>query len=171
MTRRSGDDTTRPPNGWDDFKRAVRPLRRVKTGPEPPPAADHPPRQTPRQLMRPAPAAQPPKITVNLLPEPSVDDPQLLQHLRQGKVRIEARLDLHHHTESAAYQAVMAFLNKAQQQRWRILLIITGQGAVLQQALPRWLRESQQKQVIRWCAPAASRHGGAGAYYIVLRRS
>jgi DNA-nicking Smr family endonuclease len=111
-----------------------------------------------------------PVATVTLLSPEQPDDPQFQRQLQAGKVKIEARLDLHHMTESEAFVAVQGFMNKAVQRGWRILLIITGRGAVLQSALPRWLRESQANRHVRWVEPAATRHGGVGAYYIVLRR-
>lgn len=111
-----------------------------------------------------------PAITVTLLAPEQPDDPQFQRQLQSGKVKIEARLDLHHMTESEAFIAVQSFMNKAVQRGWRLLLIITGRGAVLQSALPRWLRESQANRHVRWVEPAATRHGGVGAYYIVLRR-
>lgn len=110
------------------------------------------------------------KIIVNLLPPQLPDDVQLQRRLQAGKVRIEARLDLHHMTESEAFHAVQVFISKALQRGWRVLLIITGRGAVLQAALPRWVQEGQAKRHVRWLEPAATRHGGVGAYYIMLRR-
>lgn len=162
--------------GWEQFKRGV---KRLKMGVAKPvtrlaavPQAAPTQRPVPRQKLD-LPAGTPPNKLSSarrLLPVlTQVDDPQLLRRIEQGTTKIDASLDLHHHTESGAHQAVQDFLVQAQQRRWRILRIITGCGSVLRPALPRWLAVSQATLGIRWIAPAAMRHGGAGATYIVLR--
>jgi len=160
---------------WEKFKRGVRPfVRRQRpvtvravAAPAKLPVAEA--STTMRSLLRPVPPSLPP-LTVTLAPSPQPDDPQWARALAQGTARIDARLDLHHCTESAAYQAVTSFINKARLKRWRLLLIITGRGAVLRQAVPRWLQEGVLSPSVRWVQPAAPRHGGVGAYYIVLAR-
>lgn len=165
--------------GWEQFKRGVRRLSRApaKT------SVKHPlePLATPPspiamasssvsaaasavQTMKKAAIPAPPRLS-----RTAIDDPELLRRIMQGKTAIEATLDLHHHSEATAHQAVLAFLAQAKQRRWRILRIITGRGAVLRPVLPRWLAASPANPSIRWIAPAAPRHGGDGAVYIVLR--
>lgn len=160
--------------GWEQFKRGVRRLTRapVKPAVRPMPAAPPVTAAAPRPpVVPPAPATV--KTTAAARPRPAittVDDPQLLRRISEGKATIDATLDLHHHTEAAAHRAVLALLAEAKQRRWRILRIITGRGAVLRPLLPRWLAASPFIASIRWIALAAPRHGGDGAAYVVLRR-
>lgn len=106
--------------------------------------------------------------------------------LRSGRVDIEARLDLHGMRQREAHAALQAFLVSAQARGDRLVLVITGKGAargsveaapsdgpsgVLRQAVPRWLNEPALRQVVVSFAPAAPRHGGAGALYVRLRKA
>ncbi len=158
--------------GWEQFKHGV---KRLKAAAAARPAASpkqaaKPPAWRPALVLPVSPVPMKPQSMLRLLPPlTQVDDPLLLRRIEQGKTAIDASLDLHHHTESGAHQAVLDFLVRAKQRRWRILRIITGCGSVLRPALPRWLAASQTAPGIRWIAPAAARHGGAGALYIVLR--
>lgn len=95
-------------------------------------------------------------------------DKQLQERLERGAVRPQARLDLHNHTEAAAFAALQDFIALAQQRQYRLLLIITGRGDILRNAVPRWLKVGALAATIRWIYPAATKHGGAGAYYIGL---
>lgn len=71
-------------------------------------------------------------------------------------------------------EALELFLNDALQHRYRMVLIIHGQGyrsqsdAVLKPLVQRWL--ATQSQVLAWC-PALPRDGAAGASYVYLRNS
>ncbi|MGY9045595.1 MAG: Smr/MutS family protein, partial [Rhodobacterales bacterium] len=66
----------------------------------------------------------------------------------------------------------------------RLVLVITGKGqredpyapmphrrGVLKQQVPMWLRMAPVAQAILQVTEAHIRHGGAGAYYIYLRRT
>lgn len=155
---------------WEQFKRGVRRLKRDRPAPARPDASAA---RAPRQrlaLSKPAAPEKPAAALRLLTPLTQVDDPQLLRRIERGEAAIDATLDLHHRNESGAHQAVLDFLVEAQQRRWRILRIITGCGNVLRPALPRWLTASQATLGVRWIAPAARRHGGEGAVYVVLRR-
>lgn len=96
------------------------------------------------------------------------------QRLKRGQMQIDARLDLHGHTQAAAQGEALAFLARAIERGQRCLLIITGKGAagggVLRKALPLWLEASPQAREILRLTPAAIQHGGDGAFYVLLKR-
>jgi DNA-nicking Smr family endonuclease len=54
-------------------------------------------------------------------------------------------------------------------------LVITGHGrssgGILKSAVPRWLHEPDLRRDVLAIAPARPQHGGAGALYLLLRRS
>ncbi len=89
---------------------------------------------------------------------------------RQSKFEIEAALDLHGFRESEAFEKVNAFIKTSYALNRRCILIISGKGEVLKEALPRWLKSEELSPFI-----LSSRHpeptlGGTGALYILLRR-
>jgi DNA-nicking Smr family endonuclease len=102
-----------------------------------------------------------------------------LQHrqfakLRNGKVHIEAELDLHGMTLSKAEPVLSQFLEQCQQQQIRCVRIIHGKGwgsrdnkPVLKSKLNHWLRQSEA--VLAFCS-ATVEDGGTGALYVLLKR-
>lgn len=100
--------------------------------------------------------------------------------LRGGGIAIEARLDLHGFSRSVATGKVAAFLARSAQSGLRCLLVITGQGrrnplaearGVLRGGLEEWLNVPATRPLVLACVPAQKRHGGQGAFYVLLRRS
>jgi len=112
-------------------------------------------------------------------------DRRTAQRLARGQTPIEARIDLHGMTQAKARRALERFLVDAEGAGRRCVLVITGKGAerdrgedampdrdagVLRRSLPRWLAlPGLRERVVAYC-PAIPRHGGAGAFYILLRR-
>jgi len=99
------------------------------------------------------------------------------KRFRQGKLPIEARLDLHGMTQKHAHTALLQFVHHAYHQQYRCILVITGKGqrsyekgGVLRQALPKWLKDTGLKRMILSFETAQPKDGGSGAYYILLRR-
>ena len=96
------------------------------------------------------------------------------KRVRRGKVEIEATLDLHGYTQDAAYTALATFLQSAHRRGARTALVITGAGrsgeGVLKARLPGWLAAKELKLFISGYASAHRQHGGAGAFYVFLKR-
>lgn len=111
-------------------------------------------------------------------------DKRTAERLRRGQLAIEARLDLHGLTQDAAHRALVAFLGRAERDGIRCLLVITGKGirrvdghdfrgetiGILRHAVPRWLAEPALRPRILAVTAAQQKHGGAGAFYVLLRR-
>ena len=99
------------------------------------------------------------------------------ERLKRGLHKIEATLDLHGMTQPEAHRALAAFISACYDAGRRCVLVITGRGlgpagpGILKSALPRWLEEPELRRQILAIAPAQPRHGGAGASYLLLRRS
>ncbi|MCH9844061.1 MAG: Smr/MutS family protein [Alphaproteobacteria bacterium] len=123
------------------------------------------------------------KSDANPLPSYSVS-PQLLQKpprlaplnhkqkraIESGQHNIEAKLDLHGETRKDAHQKVISFISHAKSKQHRMLLIVTGKGkGILRGDLPLWLQQFQY-DILHHCF-AAPKDGGAGAYYVYLRKS
>jgi DNA-nicking Smr family endonuclease len=165
---------------WQDFTRSVKRLPKSAQHPKPkakpsPEAVTKPTtapsRRFTRKLLNPTPTAaqRAPTITITLLPTAAPDAAVMVRRIERGALKIAARLDLHALTEAAAHAAVQDFMLQASRQNWRLVLIITGRGQVLQHILPRWLQHPALAKLIRWTHMAAARHGGAGAFYVLLR--
>lgn len=103
-------------------------------------------------------------------------DARTLDRLRRGRLRPEARLDLHGLTQEKAHRALDRFISQAQSSGVRSIIIITGKGrvseggGVLRNQLPQWLNAPGIRPSILAFAPAQPRDGGAGALYVLLRK-
>jgi DNA-nicking Smr family endonuclease len=97
------------------------------------------------------------------------------RRVRRGQVEIEAVLDLHGRTLDAARAALAAFLHGAQARRQRCVLVITGKGArgegAIRNSLAHWLEAHDLKPIVSGMAQAHRAHGGAGAWYVFLKRA
>ena len=107
------------------------------------------------------------------------------RQMTQGKLRPEARIDLHGMTLAVAQPALARFILDAHIRGHRLVLVITGKGrtgdadapllerrpGALRHNVPHWLQMTPLSSVVLQVAPAHRRHGGEGAYYVYLRRS
>ena len=100
--------------------------------------------------------------------------------LRGGSIAIDARLDLHGLSRREAAGKVAEFLARSGRRGLRCVLVITGQGrrdplaearGVLRGGLEGWLNQPATRPLVLACVPAQRRHGGEGAFYVLLRRS
>ena len=112
-------------------------------------------------------------------------DKNTQQKLVQGKIKIERQIDLHGLNRDEAQDALAQFITKAFQQNIRMLLVITGKGAtsinpehwmedkrgILKEKLPQWLKLSPLNEMVLQHHEARPRHGGAGAFYVYLRKN
>ncbi|MEY4879223.1 MAG: hypothetical protein RJB62_692 [Pseudomonadota bacterium] len=92
-------------------------------------------------------------------------------HFRKGRLEPEARIDLHGYTQDAAYRALHRFVLRARSLDQRLVLVITGKAGVLHNMLPRWLGESDFRELVVGASAAHIKHGGTGAYYVALKRA
>jgi DNA-nicking Smr family endonuclease len=105
-------------------------------------------------------------------------DRRLKQRLARGQVEIDARLDLHGRTLSEAHAALLRFLHRAHGEGAKTVLVITGKGGadadrgrgVLRRQVPLWLALPELRSHVLGVEEAHAAHGGAGAFYVRLRR-
>jgi DNA-nicking Smr family endonuclease len=148
--------------------RGVKPLaERPEPMPEPKPILELPAtsRAAPLQPL-------PPHLRLDRL---AGIDRATAERLKRGRRRIEARLDLHGMTQDEAHGALLGFIRNSRAVGRRCVLVITGRGSfgggVLRAAVPRWFEEAEFRPHLLATAPAQPRDGGAGALYVMLRRS
>jgi DNA-nicking Smr family endonuclease len=92
------------------------------------------------------------------------------QRVARGHDAIDARLDLHGHTQDEAHGALLRFLRRASSGDMRLVLVITGKSGVLRRQVPHWLSTAEFRALVISAESAAIRHGGEGALYIRVRR-
>lgn len=125
-----------------------------------------------REASRPARAG--PAPMPNLAPLPRREK----QRLARGRSTIEARLDLHGMTQAQAHAALLRFVQNAQAQGARFVLVITGTGArgiagergVLRRQVPLWFELPEFRRYVLGFESAHIGHGGEGALYVRIRR-
>ncbi|WGJ13958.1 Smr/MutS family protein [Methylocapsa sp. D3K7] len=154
--------------------------------PQPPNAAEPRPRNLDK---KPEIAAGKPIATVTgrasppLPPSPPTLAPlerRLRQKLARGRAAPEAAIDLHGMRRQEAFLALRQFLTHAQIEGARLVLVVTGKGergalgegapGILRQSVPHWLREPAYHAIVVGFEEAQRPHGGAGAFYVRLRR-
>lgn len=110
-------------------------------------------------------------------------DSKAFTRMKRGKLVPEGRIDLHGMTLDSAFPALSQFVLTSQARGLRLVLVITGKGqredpydpmprrrGVLKTQVPQWLRMAPLSQAILQVSEAHRSHGGAGAYYVYLRR-
>lgn len=95
------------------------------------------------------------------------------RRIRRGQHEIDARLDLHGHTQDTAHHEVVDFILRQASLGARCVLVITGKGrlgtGVLRARLFDWIADPDLRPFVAGYAAAHPRHGGSGATYIFLR--
>lgn len=99
--------------------------------------------------------------------------------LRAGRIDVDLTIDLHGHTLASAHTHLSRALDRAVAMGARVILLIAGKtrgpdeaprGAIRRE-LESWLAHSRHASAIAAVRNAHPRHGGAGALYLILRRS
>jgi DNA-nicking Smr family endonuclease len=168
---------------WSGITRAVTPLRQSKTKAKSGETTKLPV-ETRRATLRskpqePALQARPPAKTPALV---SLGR-RLKQRVARGLDPIDARIDLHGHTQKQAHASLLRFLRRAQADGARTVLVVTGKGTprgergpdiergVLKRQVPMWLSLPEFRSFVVGFEDAHVGHGGEGALYVRLRRS
>jgi len=176
---------------WKKVAATVKPLRKPASplAPVAPPTVA-PPKPAPRSIARPAAEPLPP---IKLPPPRRTHQAATLdghwdRRLRKGLVRPDMSIDLHGHSLASAQALLDDSIGRALLRGARVLLVVAGRlrpGAdrlplmhgdprprgAIRASLPDWLAFSPYADQIVALRPAHVSHGGAGAVYVILRRS
>lgn len=144
-----------------------------------------------RPDAKPASSPSPRKVAFDLVPDlpdrlhkaPVQMDKKTHTRMARGKLRPDARIDLHGMTLDRAHAALGRFILSAHGSGKRLVLVITGKGkdrdeggpipvrhGVLRHQVPHWLGTQPLASVVLQISSAHISHGGGGAYYVYLRR-
>jgi DNA-nicking Smr family endonuclease len=170
---------------WQAAMRDVKPLKRAKATRSPEASTSHKP--APARTKADAPPQHPatmpppkPAVTVTFAaPEISHGraagvDRRSAERLRRGHLPIDGRLDLHGLTQEKAAARLADFIERAESQGKRCLLVITGKGlasgGILRDQVPRWLNQAPNRAHVLAFDYARPQDGGSGALYVLLKR-
>ena len=96
------------------------------------------------------------------------------KRVRRGRLELHGQFDLHGHTQVTADAALPQWLMRCQAEGARCVLVITGKGrsgeGVLRRNFLHWLESAPARALISGYSEAHARHGGAGAFYVFLRK-
>ena len=112
-------------------------------------------------------------------------DKRTHMRLKRGQMPIDARIDLHGLYQHDAKAQLLAFIQRSHRAGCRCVLVITGKGqlvfegetpaertpGVIKRSLKSWLAADPYASMILAVETAHMKHGGEGAYYVLLRRS
>ncbi len=152
---------------WGMVAATVHPLPGRAAPTERQEAAKH---ETAARIAPPKPGGRPGK------PREALDgiEPNRRHRIAREREDIGARLDLHGLTQDRARATLEAFLNRAFDEGWRAVLVITGKGVqgdgILKKMTPGWLAVPQLTHIVAGISDAARHHGGEGALYVALKR-
>lgn len=173
---------------WHQLARSVRPLTASARAPEseidePGPAVGRKTDSAPKSenyLMK--------SITVPerspARPSPAeVLDSSWERRIKRGQLEPDMSIDLHGHTLAKAHQRLDRALAEAVANGVRVLLVITGKSragggsqdrpgrGAIRAEIAHWLDRSPFATHLASIRNAHPRHGGAGAIYVIMRRS
>lgn len=122
-------------------------------------------------------------------------DRRMAERLRRGQIEVEATLDLHGMTLAEAERSLAGFLARAQAGGKRCVLVVTGKGlrprpltpgpeedmpgrpgreerdrGGIRREFPHWLNQPRNRMRVHAFRAAHLRHGGSGAFYVLLRK-
>ena len=126
-----------------------------------------------------------PALADRLRSAPLKMDAKSYKGMQRGKLKPEGRIDLHGMTVAQAHPALISFVMSAQAAGKRLVLVITGKGGkrdeigaiapqrmgTLKRQVPHWLTMQPCASCVLQVSESHIRHGGAGAYYVYLRRA
>jgi len=102
-------------------------------------------------------------------------DRRSAKKIQQGKMGLDARIDLHGLSQLQARHRLQSFIFRSVEMGLRTILVITGKGkagrGVLRENVPQWLSEPPLSEVIIAFGPSQPQDGGAGALYVRLKRA
>jgi DNA-nicking Smr family endonuclease len=156
---------------WAAVASTVRPAH-GRAVPFPPPIESEAPLK-PLKVAKTAPAPVVAKPKPHLSPPDRIEPNRYRRIVRDGET-FEQRLDLHGMTQDRARAALHGFVERAQANGARAVLIITGKGVqgdgALRRYVPEWLAEAPSRARVAGVSAADRRHGGDGALYVALKR-
>ena len=169
---------------WARVTAGLKPLHAAPAKPKPLPPP--PPLPEPKPAKPPRGRVPPPRVVVPTQSSapavPNLLDGSWDRRLSRGLVSPDSSFDLHGHSLASAHAMLDRALDRSITRGDRVLLLVTGRApradaerpfarGAIRAAVPDWLAASRHADRIAAVRGAHPRHGGAGALYVILRRS
>ena len=121
------------------------------------------------------------KTTIN---QPQ-EDKEKLKKIKKGKIKINKKIDLHGLTVAEAQKRFNEEIDYCYNNSKRLIIFITGKGAInrstknnqnklyfgkIRSQIRNWVFSNLNKEKILLFSEASPAHGGAGSFYIYLRK-
>ncbi|HTK36004.1 MAG TPA: Smr/MutS family protein [Caulobacteraceae bacterium] len=160
---------------WAQVASTVRPAHgRAVPVPPPEPEPVAAPLKAPKATRPPPPGPMARRAPPKPPAAPDRIEPNRYRRIARDGEAMEQRLDLHGFTQDRARTALHGFIERAQANGARSVLIITGKGVqgdgILRRQVPEWLAEAPSRSRVAGVSFADRRHGGEGALYVALKR-
>lgn len=156
---------------WENFTQSIEPFKKDKNA--------HKKTSPKKKETHSAKPMIQPMASPNTSEKELVDfDRKVFRQIKSGKTPINAKLDLHGYTQKEAFVLLEQFISSCFSNGKRIALIITGKGTgtrgeslgVLRGNLPHWLNHPTLKPYVLSFCQSDIKHGGAGAFYVIIRK-
>lgn len=153
---------------WEAVKETVTPLNKEKT------TIPLPKKPKTVEIIQPA-----QEVVVKAVHKPVISsicgagkgiERSLSKTMRAGNFKIDYQSDLHGKTLEQANRFVHSVVKLSWSDQNRNLLFVTGKSGSIKREFTEWVKQKPTSQMIFYCCPAHKKHGGDGAFYIVLRR-
>lgn len=161
---------------WDHVTRDIAPLPNPKPAPAKTDTAVKKPKAPPKTPAR-VKGIKDVKAAAPVAPVTVLGkgiDKNTQKRLEKGQKTIDYTLDLHGKTQNEALDALRNVLLRAYQGNLRCVLVITGKGTggkgVIRANFHDWLAMAPLNAIILHTSKAQPKHGGDGAFYVLLRR-
>ncbi len=97
------------------------------------------------------------------------------QRFKRGEMSVDGRIDLHGLTLDQAHAALASFIRRSHARGDRCVIVVTGKGdkggGRIRRETPEWLNRPDLRPLILAVTEARRQHGGAGALYVLLKRT
>ena len=104
--------------------------------------------------------------------------PMIMKKLRKGDFSYQDYVDLHGLNRSEARERAIHFIRQSFGMGLRCVLVVSGRGLnsedkqpVLKKGLVTWLTQAPLKRIVLAFTSARAHDGGAGAFYVLLRKN
>ncbi|OSZ63261.1 hypothetical protein CAP39_14455 [Sphingomonas sp. IBVSS1] len=157
---------------WARVAASVKPLP-GKARPEAPPATPAAISPPPVKIV-PAPPPRPAPARPGPHPLGAPLDGSWDRQISRGRLTPDRIIDLHGHTLADAHSRLATAIHAGDGAR--VILVITGKGrpdrpARIRAELMHWLERPDMRAAVASVRAAHPRHGGSGAFYLILRRA
>ncbi|MDP1724067.1 MAG: Smr/MutS family protein [Alphaproteobacteria bacterium] len=157
---------------WTQYTQSLQPLDVVLA-----PASSGDEENLPKEIIEKSSISSKKQIRALNIDLPVDIDKRTFERLKKGRLPLEDSFDFHGIGFHDAHYRLIKLIEGWQENGKRCVLIITGKGSrtpkdqkTIRDAFPDWLNDPLLRSKILAYTKAQPKHGGSGAFYLLLRR-